>query len=46
MVAQTESFYEDDDYDPIDYNDERFKPICNMWCDWGPMPHKKVELEG
>ena len=46
MLAQTEPSYEDGDYDFIDHNDERFKPIYNMRCDGGPMPHEQAELEG
>ena len=46
VLAQTEPSYEDEDYDFIDHNDEQFKPIYNMWCDGGPMPHEKTELEG
>ena len=30
VLVQTESSYEDYDYDFIDHNDERFKPIYNM----------------
>ena len=46
VMAQTELSYEDDDYDFINHNAERFKPIYNMWCNDGPMPHEKAELEG
>ena len=45
VLAQVEPSYEDDDYDFIDHNDEQFKDIYNMWCDGGPMAHKKAELE-
>ena len=30
MLAQIEPSYEDDDYDFIDHNHEKFKPIYNM----------------
>ena len=46
VVAQTEPSYRDDDYESIDYKVKIFKPIYEMWCSGGPMPHKKAELEG
>ena len=45
-MAQTEPFYEDNDYKCIYHKDEIFKPLNKMWCGGGCMPHKKVELEG
>ena len=44
-MAEVEPSYEDNDYDFIDHNDEQFKEIFNMWCNGGPMAHKKAELE-
>ena len=45
MLAQVEPSYEEEDYDFINHNDERFEDIHNMWCDGGPMAHEKAELE-
>ena len=44
-MTQTKLSYEDDDYDFINHNDEQFKPIYNMWCDGGTMPHEKEKLK-
>ena len=44
VLAQVEPSYEEDNYDFIDHNYERFKDIYNMWCDGGPMAHEKAEL--
>ena len=47
VMAQKEPSCEDDDYDFVNYNDERFSPMYNMWCHSSPiMSHEKVELEG
>ena len=46
VVSQTELSYEDNDYNFINHNDVRFRPIYEMWCDGGSIPHKKAELEG
>ena len=37
--------YGDDDYIPIDHTDPIFEDCHNMWCDGGPMPHEKMEIE-
>ena len=45
VLAQVEPSYEEDDYDFVNHNDEGFEDVYNMWCDGGPMPHEKAELE-
>ena len=45
-MAQFKPSYKDDDYNYTNHTDEIYKGIYNLWPGVGPMPHKKVELEG